>query len=162
KNWPTFAGNGARNQVQPVSYDVGAVKWSKPLWQPPITAAESDFPVRRPAEDRRALLSYWPIVVDGRVFIANAVEVRGYDLHTGAPAFGDDPILFHTDRVEAESPFLHRPSIGAPRFTLTAHRNRLYARMGGVITSPVVDGVMPGPSNNIVCLDVAQEGKWLW
>ncbi len=161
RDWPTFGGNSARNQVQPVAYDVGAVKWSRLLWQPPIAAAESDFPLRRPAEDRRTLLSYWPIVVDGRVFITNGVEIRGYDLHTGAAVWGSDPVIY-TDRTQAEPAFTHRQSVGAPRFTLTAHRNRIYARMGGVVTSPVVDGIMPAPSNNIVCLDLAQEGKGLW
>jgi outer membrane protein assembly factor BamB len=158
--WPTFAGNGARNRIAATSLDVGSVRWRVPLQ--PVAAGEYDFPSRRPAEDRKALLSYWPIVVDGNVFVAGASEIRGYDLATGKPAFANDPVVYRGDRTETEQPFSHRPVIGAPRFTLTAQRSRLYARMGSPITSAVVDGVFHGPTNSLVCLDLASEGLLQW
>lgn len=159
-DWPTFAGNAARNRVQPIDFDVGRVRWKQPLHA--ITAGDYDFPARRVGEERRALLSYVPIIVDGKVFVADGSAVRGYDLATGKPAWGADPVVFRGDQTDVDPSFPSRPTLGAPRFTLTAHQGRLYARMGRPVTSTLVDGVFRGPSSYLVCLDLAAEGKLRW
>jgi outer membrane protein assembly factor BamB len=160
-DWPTFAGNEARNRVQPIDFDVGRVRWRVPL--APIAAGDFDYPSRRTAEDRRALLSYLPIVVDGKVFVADSTKIRGYDLATGEPAWGNDPVVYDRgDQTEADPTFPARATLGAPRYTLTAHQGKLCARMGRPVTSTLVDGVFRGPMSSIVCLDLAAEGKLHW
>jgi outer membrane protein assembly factor BamB len=159
-DWPTFAGNAARNRVQSIDVDVGRVRWREPL--PAVAAGEYDYPARRTNEDRRALLSYLPIVIGGNVFVSDGTSIRGYDLETGKAAWGDNPVVYRGDDANAEIPFSSRPTVGAPRFTLTAHNERLYARMGRTVTSAVVDGVFRGGSSSLVCLDLPTEGKVLW
>jgi outer membrane protein assembly factor BamB len=161
-DWPTFAGNAARNKISPINFDLGAVRWR--LSWPTLTAGEYDFPARRPAEDRRALLSYWPIVVGDRVYWSNGQEIRAHDLKTGKAAWGDKPIIFQLpgDHSESRQTFSHRATVGVPRFTLTAHGDRLYARLGNPVTSAIVDGVFQEPKGVVVCLNLADEGALEW
>lgn len=160
KNWPTFAGNMERNRTQPTFPDVGRVKWRVP-WTA-VAAGEYDYPARRPAEDRRTLLSYHPVVNDGHVFVADGGQVRAYELETGLPAWGGDPVIYNPGPVNLESAFSHRSTIGAPRYTLTVHNRRLLVRMGSPTTSIAVDGLSRGPSSFIACLDLAAEGRLQW
>jgi outer membrane protein assembly factor BamB len=163
-DWPTFAGNAARNRVQPIEFDAGRVRWQVPLGT--VAAGDHDYPARRTAEDRKTLLSYWPIVVDGHAFVADGGSVRGYQLATGEPAWGDKAVFYPSDgrpeQSDVEQTFSPRPTIGVPRYTLTAHDGRLYARLGRPVTSAVVDGGVRGPTSSIVCLDLKAEGKFLW
>lgn len=163
-DWPTFAGNAARNRVQPIDFDVGRVRWRAPLGAVP--AGDHDYPARRTMEDRRTLLSYWPIVIGGNVFVADGGSVRGYKLATGEPAWGDSPVVYPSDgrpeQTDVEQAFSSRPTIGVPRYTLTAHGDRLYARLGRPVTSAVIDGGFRGPTSSIICLSLKTEGTLLW
>lgn len=158
--WLTFAGNAERNKTQPVDADFGRVRW-RVSWNP-VAAGEYDYPARRVAEDSKTLLSYHPVVADGRVFFADGGEVRAYELATGLPAWGGDPVIFRPGNVQLERPFTQAATIGAPRFTLTVHGRRLFARMGRATTGALIDGSSRTQENNIVCLDLAAEGKLLW
>jgi len=163
-DWLTFGGNPARNRMAVEAVDIGYVKWRRPLT--PIIVAAGDEPIRRIAEDRRAALSYHPIVVGDKVFVSTPWQILGFDLKTGGPAWGSDFAIYRPDdmNVPAESSFGGNPSsVGTPRFTLTAHRNRLYAKMGSSITSAFsADGQIRLAPNFLICLDIAQEGKRIW
>jgi outer membrane protein assembly factor BamB len=51
--------------------------------------------------------------------------------------------------------------LGAPRFTMTVHDGKLFARMGSPITSRPLES-LEGRSGYLVCLDLAAEGRLLW
>lgn len=158
-DWRTFGGNSARNRTAITKLDVGRVRWRRPL--PQITVSPSDEPTRRTAEDRRAALSYHPIVVGDKVFVATPWQILGYELKTGKPAWGNDYAIYRPDNPATEAG-VTSSAVGVPRFTLTAHRDRLYARMGSSVTSTAADAQSRPTSNSLVCLDLAQEGYCLW
>ncbi|MCE9603984.1 MAG: PQQ-like beta-propeller repeat protein [Planctomycetia bacterium] len=159
-DWRTFGGNPARNRMASTALDIGRVKWRAPLT--PIVIADTDEPTRRVAEDRRSALSYHPIVVGGKVFIGTPWQILGYDLPTGQPAWGTDYAVYRSENTTMDGGFTSRSTIGTPRFTLTAHRNRLFARMGNTVTSSSTEN--PGRSGGgyLICLDLNGEGKQLW
>lgn len=158
-DWRTFGGNPARNRTAIAKLDIGRVRWRRPL--PQIAISPGDEPTRRTAEDRRAALSYHPIVVGEKVFVATPWQILGFDLKTGKPAWGHDYAIYRPDNPTMEAGPTSS-AVGVPRFTLTAHRDRLYARMGSSVTSAAADGQSRAPNNALVCLDLAQEGYCLW
>ncbi|MBA4018859.1 MAG: hypothetical protein C0483_16955 [Pirellula sp.] len=159
-DWPTFAGNPARNRVAASTFDIGRVKWRVPLV--PVVVADSEQPIRRPAEDKQAALSYHPVVAGNEVFIHNGSQIFAYNLRTGAPAWGVDPMIYQDDSPQQEQGFPSRSTLGVPRFTLTVHKNRLYARMGSAVTSDAGDERRVGNAGTLVCLGLDAEGKNLW
>jgi outer membrane protein assembly factor BamB len=159
-DWRTFGGNPARNRTAIAKLDVGRVRWRRPLAQ--IVVSPGDEPTRRTAEDRRAALSYHPIVVGDKVFVATPWQILGYDLKTGKPAWGSDYAIYRPENLSMDSGITSSSTVGVPRFTLTAHRDRLYARMGTSVTSPATDGQSRSAGNVLVCLDLAQEGSSVW
>ena len=160
-DWRTFGGNPARNRMAVKEVEVGHVKWRRPL--APVAAPNTEEPTRRAAEDRRETLSYHPIVVGEKVFVNSAYQILGFDLNTGGPAFGSDFTVYRPDSLTMDTGITTAATVGVPRFTLTAHRNRLYARMGNSITSAYSgDGQVRAMNSFIVCLDLASEGRHLW
>jgi len=160
KDWPTFAGNFARNRTAESQFDVGRVKWRLPLT--PVAPPESEQPVRRPAEDKSAALSYHPVVVDGVVFFHNGVQIFAYDLATGKPAWGSDPIVYQGETIQLEPSFQNRQVFGVARYTLSVHNHRLYARLGPPLTSSNNEAQNRGGGGYLVCLDLARQGAEAW
>lgn len=159
-DWPTFAGNFARNRTAASTFDIGRVKWRVPLV--PVVVADSEQPIRRPAEDKQAALSYHPVVSGDEVFIHNGSQIFAYNLRTGKPAWGGDPLIYQDDSPQQDQGFPSRSMLGVPRFTLTVYKNRLYARMGSAVTSDAGDDRRSGGSGNIICLELDAEGRNLW
>lgn len=170
-DWPTFAGAPGRNKVLPKPVGVGAIVWEAKL--PATPPAELDYNApRRVAEKRDQLLSYHPVVVGQMVLVASQDEIRAFDLHTGQPVWGGRHVIYPDDPLldadaEARPPRLRGPrhagaGFGAPRFTMTVHNDRLYARLGNPITSsPHEVRGRPEPGF-LVCLDLAEEGSKRW
>lgn len=160
-DWRTFGGNPARNRMAVAAVDVGHVKWRRPL--APVAVPNSEEPTRRAAEDRREALSYHPIVVGDKVFVNSAFQILGFDLKTGGPAFGSDFTVYRPDTMMMDAGVMTAGATGVPRFTLTAHRDRLYARMGSSVTSAYSgDGQVRATGSFLVCLDLTAEGRHLW
>ena len=93
-DWSTFAGTVARSKIAPAAFQPDVPLWPKPaaLPKPPVT--ESSYPSPRVAETKNDLLSYHPIVVDNLVLVNTQNEIRAYDIGTGKPAWGDDPVIY--------------------------------------------------------------------
>ena len=113
--------------------DVAGVAWRVPLRKinPPFNAVTASV-----AEDAEAPLSYHPVLVGDVVLVNNQAQVLAYRLATGKPAWGAADPAIYRDMLEAPAGELLNPreTLGTPRFTLTAHDNRLFARMGVALT----------------------------
>ncbi|HEX7449570.1 MAG TPA: PQQ-binding-like beta-propeller repeat protein [Pirellulales bacterium] len=167
---PTFAGSPARNQAAPGPVDATTIVWQVNL--PATPPAELDYNApRRVAEKRDQLLSYHPIVVDQTVLVASEDEIRAFDLHTGRPLWGDRAVIYPDDPLldsdEAALPRLKKThsvgaGFGAPRFTMTAHNRRLYARLGNPVTSSPHEVRGRPEQGFLVCLDLLEEGSKRW
>jgi outer membrane protein assembly factor BamB len=110
-------------------------------------------------------LSYHPVVVGELVLWSNHRYVYAFDLKTGKPAFPNDPskpagVIFDIETNVSQSVRPHR-GLGVPRFTLTVHDDKIYARLGSQVTSRPVDA-FEQQQGYLVCLDLAAEGKLLW
>lgn len=159
-DWTTFAGNTQRTKVVTRSVDIGSVQWTAQL--PQVVQTRINFSNRPVSNNPDDQLSFHPLVLRDQVIVAGRDEVRAYDLHEG-PAHGDEPIWTFRlrDSMGQGAVVTSRPSAGSPQFTLTAHRGRLYVRMGAPETTlPIRRGGQP--DSFLVCLDLSADGKELW
>ncbi len=166
-DWPTFAGTPQRNGTCPRSIDPAGVAWRLSLRKSMAvdsSARSSDVPHRHVAEDANLPLSYYPVVVGNLVLLCNQVEVLAIDLKTGKPAWGLDNPAIYRDQYDEAVHIFHNPadSVGAPRFTMTVHQGRAYARMGSSVTSWPRDDTKQSRAGYLVCLDLNAEGRLVW
>lgn len=154
-DWRTFAGNPQRNKIAGPLLDVGPVAWRVPLRS--VAAAED-----RMGAKPREPLSFFPLVVDHRIFVSNGWQVLAMRSDTGQPAWGRTSAIYKSEMAPAMTrPDVPTASFGEPRFTMTAYRDRLFARMGSTVTGePRVAAPIRGGC--LVCLDLASEGRLLW
>lgn len=168
--WPTFAGGPTRNRVVPYEVDVGAIAWRLPLKKVVIderlsfdlasrVRIYSEEGPRRP----KWLLSYHP-VIDGDLLLLNtADEILAVDRLTGKPAWNaSTPVIFRDEQDQFAVQQGRLMSLGAPRFTMTTHDGRLYARMGSPITTYGNEMQRRGGPGFLVCLDLRAEGRLAW
>lgn len=166
-DWPTFAGSFERNRMAPRTVDPAGISWRLPLRKsvPELKAGASNEPARRRvAEDAARLLSYHPVVVGDLVLLSNPVEVLAIDLKTGKPTWGHDSAAIYRDQLDEAIPLVRPPfdTLGVPRYTLTVHRGKAYARLGATTTVGRRGEVPHGRSGYLVCLDLEAEGRLLW
>ncbi|MCG8584412.1 MAG: PQQ-binding-like beta-propeller repeat protein [Pirellulales bacterium] len=167
-DWCAFAGNLRRAHVAASAPDIGAMLSGYPVElkhvarSNPAIAIRRGFRPKRIGEDHERLLSYHPIIVDGLVFVCDDARVMAYDLHTGKPAWGlTDPTIYEDDEfADLNSSSLR--CVGVPRYTLSAHGDRLFARLGLPATSRPPARARHGHSSSIVCLDLTAEGRLIW
>jgi outer membrane protein assembly factor BamB len=140
------------------------------------------LPPIRPAEDQQALLSVFPLVVSNLVLFSTTDKVFAFDLATGKPAWpvANGPPMpdgsaaqprevgeiysgakYRDDAINPSPGGASFQAFGAPRFTLTADGNRLYARLGSPITERL-EGRPSTGSNYLICLDLSAQGLLLW
>lgn len=161
---PTFAGNAQRDFLYPKPPEVGGVQWEIPL---PDHHHDPASPRRVPSEPS---LSYFPVIVNNTIFFCDPDRVYAVDRLTGRakwPLDGDGVI---TNGEDLKLAAIYQPwdrtetgqkyRIGVPRFTLTIHEDRLYARMGSPITGQVSS--TSTLNGHLVCLDLSKEGKLVW
>ena len=158
-DWTTLGGNAARNGASPHRLELGRVLWRKPL--EPVVAGDHDTPRRRVGEDKKALLSYHPVVVGRSLFLNTGNEIRAYDLATGDPLWGSEARIFQIEAGHAPG-YGSRQVVGSPRYTLSVCGRRLLARIGNPVTSQAGDFGSSGPPAKIVCLNLDAEGSVLW
>ncbi len=168
-DWPTFAGNFARNGIGPRVREIGPPVWKAPLeLGEPMSADMANnrvFSSRRVAEDVSALLSYHPVVVGDLVLWSNHRYIFAFRLASGQPAWPGDPgkpagVIYDNEAVDSQ-PIRAQRGLGVPRFTLTVHDDKLYARMGSQVTSRRVE-TFEHQRGDLVCLDLAAEGRLVW
>lgn len=159
-NWRTFAGNPQRNKIAEPLLDAGTVAWRVPL-RPP-TAATGRMGAKPIGEDHHEPLSFFPLLVDHRLFISTDRQVLAMQRDTGEPAWGRTAAIYDSETTSSAAPqSFPTESIGSPRFTATVFRNRLFARVGSTITDPP-HGSAPDRTGCLICLDLAAEGRLLW
>jgi outer membrane protein assembly factor BamB len=164
--WSTFAANPRRNQVAPGELELGELKWQVPLDRTQLADSRLSAGFaspRRVAESQEGLLSYHPVVSGDVVFVASLNRIMAFRLSTGKPAWGQDDGVIYRDEQEAlVRPHARHSSLGAPRFTLTVHGSKLFARIGSPITSSAVDNPFSSGSAKLICLDIAAQGRLDW
>lgn len=166
RDWPTLGGSPTRNQVAWPAADVGGVLWRVSLPQAPGAHPRifgNTISARRVADDPQAPLSYHPVVVGGLVFVATQTTILGFDLRTGAPAWGYGEGTIYRDAAAAEPAAVAvlNPSetLGTARFTLTAAGGLLLARMGSAASGqPSTLSPVRRP-NRLVALDLSAQGR---
>lgn len=180
EDWPTFAGDPARNRVVEEAIGLGARQWRVSV--EPITAGRStvqgmqfqggfgrrggfiprNMPVNPNRNNGQPLLAYHPIVVDDQVIICNDRRISAFNLNEAAKPDGSVGMLW---RQEFEGPQRGQGAMissAGPRMTLTARNGRIYARMGDSGVS-LDFGNRMNPSNAfLVALDARNKGQVLW
>ena len=90
---------------------------------------------------RERPLSCFPIVVDGVVMFSDAAAIRAVDLATGKPAVTADGILARNKSPDGSNARLSRCmgpiAHGVPRYTLTAHDEVVFGRVGRLATTQI-------------------------
>lgn len=161
EEWPTFAGSPTRTHATRENPVVG----SAPIWRAELPAtprADVSYPPRRVAEGRDEILSYHPIVTEGLVCLHDAQQVWAFRLDSGAPPWGNTPIIYQDFEQGASRRSSQRSILGTNRFTMTAFEGRLYLRMGSGITSTQQDGTPDASAGHLICLDLKHEGRLEW
>ena len=150
--WPTFAGSDGRNKPSAAEVDLAG----QPLWSFALPRLTSDRDAvgagrLRVADDVKSLLSYHPVVVDRTVLVRLDARGNSYvvalDLAAGQKLWQVDYSRGLADgpaaEIGADEPFAVSDAhadltrhIGAARYTLSVHGNRVFARMGSPITWP--------------------------
>jgi outer membrane protein assembly factor BamB len=164
--WQTFAANPRRNQVLAASLELGELKWQVGLERMQLADARlsSGFASpRRVVENQDGLLSHHPVVAGDIVFIAHTNRILALRLSTGKPAWGqEDGVIYRDDEDGIVRPHTRHSSLGAPRFTLTVHGDKLFARVGSPVTSSAVDNPFSSGSAKLICLDISAQGRLEW
>jgi outer membrane protein assembly factor BamB len=163
--WLTFAGSARRTQTLPPAVRIAGPAWKSHIKLGEAHSADGTFALggRRIGEDADGLLSYHPLVVGDLLLVSDQSTVRAFNLHTGQPAWrglSTDGVIY---QPEHESTFdIHsRNQVGVPRFTMTAHGNLLFAKLGNPITSRPPDPPRSISPGYLVCLDLSREGSLL-
>ena len=169
RDWPTFAGAFDRNKVVPGSFDLGVQAWDPISLGEPLSADVSNsriYSLRRIGEDAQRLLSYHPLVVGDLVLVSDQARIFAFNAKTGAPAWSrNDPKrppgeIFSDDHSALGGRASGR--LGVPRFTMTAHQGKLYARMGSQVTSRPLEALDSRANGYLVCLDLTAQGRMVW
>lgn len=168
-DWPTFGGSPERNKIAAQRLDIGAPAWNAIELGEPIAADLSNsriYSLRRIGEDAQRLLSYHPLVVGDLILLNDYSRILAYSTTTGKPAWPHNdpkrlPGEFYSDD-NAQLVTRMGGRLGVPRFTMTADRGRLYARMGSQVTSRPLEAFDGRSGGYLVCLDLEAEGRQLW
>jgi len=164
RDWPTFAGAMVRTRRRAEPFDL----LGPPAWQ--IRYADVQLkPSAADSNDRQrgteSQLAFHPVIVGNLVLIKNSDRIYAYNAQTGSPAFGAGtsgqlyPVgaTRHVREIIAG-----RGLLSEPRFTLTVHRDKLYARIGSQATTHPREVAGLRPRNRLVCLDLNRQGGLKW
>jgi outer membrane protein assembly factor BamB/tetratricopeptide (TPR) repeat protein len=167
--WPTFAGSPTRTRVVPGPIDVGSIQWHVDL--EPVATSRGPHGYRGitttpgPTAPGQKL-AYHPIVLGDQVIVCDENRITAYNLNDrpetppGAGSGTVKPAWQHSSD-DGNGPQATRMTLGLPRFTLTAHGDRIFARMG--LNSFSSMGRMGATSSSyLVAVDRGTEGKLLW
>jgi hypothetical protein len=168
ENWRTFAGDATRNRVAARGVDIaGGPIWRVRMGPPgrvaPAIPKQFDFGTTRLAEDAGRLLSYHPVIDDGLLLVNDQSQIRAVRLTSGKPwPDGTDGVLYRSARAPSTYAVRSPRRVGVPRFTMTVHRRKLFARMGSPVTShPSDEATAPAEVGYLVGLDLAAQGRLL-
>lgn len=170
--WMTFAGNPTRAKTADQGVDIAL----RPIWTMsslPLRVANDGRgdPVaeyERVGESQTGLLSYHPLIVGDTVLVCTGEtihDIHALDLHSGRSLWPQEADA--TDEVPIENIRLRLASDqtqhGVPRYTMTAHANMLFVKLGPYATTiPQSDRHDPVPPGHIVALDLRAQKKRLF
>ncbi|MBT4865934.1 MAG: PQQ-binding-like beta-propeller repeat protein [Planctomycetaceae bacterium] len=152
----TFAGTMSRQQILPLAVDIAAEQWSVQF-----SAREQrrfKFPSRQPAYPMQPAHSVHPLVHEGIVYFSDADRIYAYNLRTGKPAWPgpegeeDNAVIYQLH--DNLFPIDTHAAVGVPRFSMTIHDGRLYARMGTPMTSRSERELIADIRTDLVVLDL--------
>ena len=170
-DWTTFAGSATRERTSAETIDVAL----RPIWSVPLPRRAADDQLAldgfRAAERQEGLLSYHPLIVGGQVILTTGERIEdvcAFDARTGerlwpevTPKPNDGNVTKRPAGVFADSASL--PEIGVPRFTMTAHDNTLYVKLGSAATShPLANRRMAPAQGYLAALDLEAQKKRLF
>lgn len=167
--WPTFAGSPTRTRVADGPIDVGSIQWRVEL--EPISTGRGFRTLRGampsagpPTPAQR--LAFHPIVLGDQVIVCDESHVSAYNLSerpgdSPGGGVGSGKLAWRHGEDEGDSPQMTRITLGLPRFTLTAHGDRIYARLG-LTSAPYMSRMGGAASSYLVALDRKTDGKLLW
>lgn len=151
----TFAQNSRRTGSVTQSLDIGEKKYS---FETPelISSSRNSFAPEYP---------FYPVVYNGNVFINNELEIRGWNLETGNPAWTDSredsPVIYSSRLLRNEVEPNHSVS-GSFHYTMTIDQGLLFARMGTSVLNKSSRELRELKSE-LVCLDLKNaQGKLEW
>ncbi len=184
--WPTFAGSFTRNRALDESIDIGSLQWAVPLPSIQSVTLTNNRAIgfgrggSQSSLSRERYLAYHPIILGNQVLVNDENGVHAYNLDDRPdrddPPPGSTGLFDPSDDVAIEVAWKHEParksfarepsrnSSRLPRYTLTAHGDRVFARLGPTAYQNVgrFGGITPSSPSKIVALDRRQEGKLLW
>ncbi len=179
RGWPTFAGSTSRssNGRRDLDFRPTAI-WQVDLL--PVSTEREFVGLGRPriAEDGRGALSYHPLVVGDLVLWNTSKRILAHRLRDVEPVWGfiggEDGEQFRQEiypsaggdeqaREFEAFPSPRRPHLGAPRFTMTAHGNKVFGRLGDVVTGSrdAKEQRQRTQRSYLVGIDLAKQGKML-
>jgi|GEM_PF-1203649 len=189
--WPTFAGAPNRSTMAREAIEVGEGSYQWRVKLAPVLAPTGGDSVNQfnrfnrfggpdPNANAKPTLAYHPIILGDLVLVGDESKVWAYPLDggdaspakpEGAPSAPVDPAPVEgqvTHRWMAEhrfggvtAPLAQGLPGPPPRFTLTAHGGRLFARLGPSTSYSVGYRTRLQPSA-VVAFDLSREGKKLW
>jgi hypothetical protein len=167
-DWPTFAGSPERNRsgpkMPPGNIDPRGVTWRLALRHPASTQApRSPSVTPRVADDARQPLSFFPVLSGPLALACNAQDVLAVDTSTGQPAWPEATTTIYRDEIDESISTAEPPNtLGIPRYTLTVHRGKLFARLGSTVTEQPQIPAMHVHPGSLVGLDLQAQGRLLW
>ncbi|MCE9545068.1 MAG: PQQ-like beta-propeller repeat protein, partial [Planctomycetia bacterium] len=171
EDWRTYAGNFARNRVLPNPLQLSG----RPTWEVSLAAmAPPPAPVVRPGRWMRMPvegvsddgLEFFPVLVGPLVLLCNQQQVFAFDARTGKAAWpspdGVPGQIFPGGGTAPDPRFSVENAVGRARYSLTAHGDMLYARLGSPVTGR--PGGVTGESDPtyLVCLNLRKQGSLEW
>ncbi|MFN4259907.1 MAG: PQQ-binding-like beta-propeller repeat protein [Gemmataceae bacterium] len=165
-DWPTFAGDASRSWIIEAAPNLAGfdpfprhVRLDGHMERFAEVLIKVDDPPRRVEPEPSYLeaaraLAYHPVVSQGKVVFADALQVVAYDLHTGQRTMVFDMSAdYRGPKLDVSTPV--RSDI---RYTLTVADQRVYARLGAQV---IADQREVG-SSFLVCLDLAAAAPLRW
>jgi len=165
-DWPTFGGAPARNR--PLATAPPRRLWADgPAWRVRLDSGEviKSQTDEKPAPAQNAFrFAVHPIIAGDKVLVADARQVLGFHLLTGKVLFRYK-LQMEQPVGEPEVPAARRPSEQEEHYSLTAEKDRVYARLGASLLGPGKEGSKTeAGASYVVCLDLRQEdpGRERW
>lgn len=179
-DWKTFAGNQERNAVADQSPAAAKLVWSTELPTPSSNMRLAGIPEM--LQSGEPPLSYYPIAVDGELFVNDPERLRALRLQDGSPAWPtggvNDPKnpdygMFHRSGVDLSNGLRlgntnqwqdrqlpkMESAIGAPRYTLSANGRLMAARQGASLSVYTERPSTFFKSAEMYVIDLAAEGR---
>lgn len=167
--WTTFAGAPSRTRIAPGPIDIGQFQWRRKLEAPPSPRAQPQMtrfgggfaPMPVASTTPESQLAFHPIILGDQVVLCDDGKILAFHLNArdagpepGAAAASEEVFAWDQKLRSPYSPPSARSAPGgSARYTLTAHGDRIYARLGGSGNGSTIIAVR----NN---RDV--EGKRIW